>query len=668
MLYYIILNFKFYDILEKIILMTYEIYLQKLSLLKKMSYHYYVLDNPIASDYEYDMLYKDILEFEKSNPSLIAQDSPTRKVGDEILAGFSKAKHIERMWSLEDVFNYNELCEWVERIYKNIGEARFMCDAKFDGASLNLLYENGILQSAITRGDGNIGEQVLQNAKTIQSIPLQIPYQDKIEIRGEIVINKDDFEALNNERILNGDSIFANPRNAASGSMRNLDPNVTKSRKLQFIPWGFGYAKMQDNSFFNRINEIKKFGFIDSKLCRICTNVDEIEEFYRHIISIRQTYPIMLDGMVVRLDSIRAQEALGYTIKNPRFAVAYKFPAIEKQTKLLDIELQVGRSGVVTPVAILQKIDIEGAMISRATLHNFDEINKKDIRINDVVLIIRSGDVIPKIIKSIPELRDGTQMIIQKPTHCPVCGSELLLEDILIKCHNLHCEARVKNAIIHFCSKKAMNIIGMGKKIVEFLFDEKIIYDIKDIFAIKYEDLANYEGWQAKKIQNLLDSIDSVKRAPLWRFINALGIEHIGEGASKKLASIFGFEIFNVSVDELLRINGVGEEMAKSVSSFMQTNKDEIQILRDIINPSIENEVNTNTLFANEIIVLTGSMSKPRDSIVELLESFGASVGSSVSKKTTMLIYGENAGSKLQKAKEFGIKMISESELYKMIN
>lgn len=646
-------------------IIDYDTYKQKTELLKKMSYHYYVLDDPIASDDEYDRLYVELLEYEKQHPKDIDSTSPTQRVGDEIKEYLQKITHIEKMWSLNDVFNIEELRLWVDRMYKNSGNLVFMCDAKFDGASLNLTYDNGILVTAATRGDGSIGEQVLENARTIHSIPLNIPYKDKIEIRGEIVISKNDFEKLNQERLENGENIFANPRNAASGSLRQLDSKITKKRKLRFIPWGFGYCDIQNNSFFERLNLIKSFGFIDTHLSRICNDIDEIERFYQELINIRHSYEIMLDGMVVRIDDIDKQNALGYTNKNPRFAVAYKFPPIEKQTRILDVSFSVGRSGVVTPVAELEKVNIEGASVSRANLHNFDEIEKKDIRINDIVLIIRSGDVIPKIIKPIKELRKGDEIIIKRPDVCPICKTELLVENVLIKCQNLQCKARVKNSIIYFCSKKAMDINGLGEKIVDFLFENGIIKNIKDIYHIQYSDLEGKESWQDKKINNLINAIENSKKTQLWRFINALGIEHIGEGTSKKLASTLGFRIFNISYDELVQIDGIGLESAKSVVLFMETNKNLINELLEIIKPKIES--NQSDALSNEIIVLSGSMSKPRDEIVSRLESLGASIGSSVSKKTTMLVIGENPGSKMEKALELGIKILNENELDEMI-
>lgn len=650
-------------------MINYKQYLQIVETLKKKAYHYYVLDDPIASDEEYDALYAKALAFERENPGQIALDSPTQKVGDKVLDKFEKSTHIERMWSLEDVFNKNELQTWIDRICKNFSNAIFMCDAKFDGASLNLLYENGMLISAATRGDGNIGEQVLHNAKAISSIPQSISFDGKIEIRGEVVIEKEQFNAINDERLKNDESIFANPRNAAAGSLKVLDPNITKKRGLTFIPWGFGFISnpyVASNSFFACLNTIKSFGFIDTKLSKLCLNINEIEEFYQSLIALRENYPIMLDGMVVRIDDLSLQNMLGYTIKNPRFAVAYKFPAIEKTTKILDVTLQVGRSGVITPVAELQSVKIEGTNITRATLHNFDEIAKKDIRIGDTVLIIRSGDVIPKIIKPIIERRDGSEFHIQAPKLCPMCGSELFYENILIKCQNLNCKARTLKSIIHFCSKKAMNIVGMGDKVIEFLLKNGVISNILDIYAITFEDLRGKEGFGDKKIQKLLDSIKNSKTIPLWRFINALGVEHIGEGSSKKLSYIFGLDIFDVTKESLLKIDGIGEEIAESLVQFMQTNSEFIAKLREILTINTESKSDKLAIFEGKIIVLTGSMSENKDKIIQKLEVMGAKITNSVSKNTSFVVFGQNAGSKLEKARKLGIKTLSEDELFAM--
>lgn len=646
--------------------MNYTQYLQAIKTLNLWAKHYYILDDPIASDEEYDTLYHQIKEFEAKNPNQIAKDSPTQRVGDNILESFSKSEHIERMWSLEDIFDTQELQEWISRVSK--GEnLLFTIDPKFDGASLNLLYENGKLQKATTRGDGFIGENVTQNAKTIQSIPLSIPYNDRIEIRGECVIAKNDFERLNQERLENGESLFANPRNAAAGSLRQLDSKITAKRKLQFIPWGVGFCTIEENSFFELMQKIRSFGFLTSPFSKLCKNLQEIEESYQNLISKRDSYPIMLDGMVIRIDSIALQKNLGFTIKAPRFACAYKFPAIEKKAKILDITLQVGRTGVVTPVAILEPVMIEGAKVARATLHNFDEIRKKDILINDSVILIRSGDVIPKIIKSLPSLRDGTQKKCEIPTHCPICGSELLIEEKLIKCQNLSCKARLKNSLIHFISKKALNIDGLGKRIIDLLFERGKITKIEDIFSLQYEDLEDLEGFKDKKIHNILNAIKESKGIDLWRFINALGIEHIGEGASKKLANTFGLEFYQKDFEDFITLDGFGEEMANSLVEFCHINQERIKNLLNILTPKTTQTPQSTTNLSGKTFVITGTLSQKRESYQEILESLGAKVSSSVSKKTDFLLCGEEAGSKLAKAQELGVKILDEKDFWELI-
>ena len=640
--------------------MTKQEYYTQVQILKKMAYSYYVLDEPIATDEQYDILYHQVLEFEKANPTLIDSSSPTQRVGDMPLESFSKNTHLERMWSLEDIFNNDDLIEWVQRIYKTHSHATFTCSPKFDGASLNLLYRGGKLISATTRGNGIEGELVTHNARTIQSIPLEIDYNDEIEIRGEVVIAKDDFERINQERLKENLSLFANPRNAAAGSLRQLDSKITAKRKLRFMPWGIGAGLIHFSSFYEALRKIESFGFAPIPFLSHCINKEEIEKTYHRLLSKRNDYPIMLDGMVIMLDEITSQQQLGWTIKSPRFACAYKFPAVEKSSKILSVTLQVGRTGIITPVAELEPVEIEGAMISRATLHNFSEIERKDIRLGDEVIIIRSGDVIPKIIKPLTHLRNGSQKPIIKPTHCPVCGEELLIEEIFIKCQNLSCEARVIESIIHFASKKALNIEGLGEKIVVQLFENSFVRNIKDIYDLKVEQLLTLDGWKQKRANNLIYAIQNTIGVELWRFINALGIEHIGEGASKKLAQNFGIGVFELELSTILSLDGFGEEMAYSLVEFNHANKMLIAELLRIIQPKVELlKVDSSNPFFNKSIVLTGTLSQPRDEVIKILESKGAKIASSVSKNTDFVICGEKAGSKLERAQTLGVKTLN---------
>lgn len=638
-------------------------YKDRIKLLNRYSFEYYLLDNPTVSDEEYDILYKELVEFEDKNPNLIDSNSPTRRVGDKILDKFTKAEHIKRMWSLDDIFNQNELIKWCSK-FEN---SKFYCEPKFDGASLNLIYKNGILENAITRGDGLIGESVLENAKTIKTIPLNIDYKELIEIRGEIVITKSDFEKLNIERLENGENLFSNPRNASAGSLRQLNSKITAQRKLLFLPWGVGENSLNIDSNYELMQFIYSLGFKKISNRALCNDIDEIEKFYQDIIKKRANLDVMLDGVVVKLDNLKLQESLGFTLKSPRFAVAYKFPAIERITKIKDVIYQVGRSGVITPVAELEPIEIDGVTVERATLHNFFDIEQKDIRIGDDVRVIRSGDVIPKVLSPILETRVDSK-IVKKPTECPICHSKLLIEDRLIKCQNLSCEARVINSIIHFVSKKALNIDGFGKNIVEKLYENKLIKDILDIYFLKYEDLIKLDGFQDKKVQKLLNAIENSKNPPFDKFINGLGIEHIGEVASKILAQeIQNFDFKSLTKERLLTLDGFGEEMSESIIKFISINSTKIDKLIEIINP-IEIKQLDKLELSGEVIALSGTMARARDEIIQELESKGAKITNSITKKTTLLIYGENAGSKLKKAEELNIKRVSFDEFFHNIN
>ena len=625
---------------------------------------YYVFDNPIATDEEYDKLARDCLAFESENPELSHPNSPNKRVGGFVLDGFEKASHLSRMWSQEDVFNTKELEDWIKRASKVNTNLEFFCQPKFDGASLNLIYENGVLKQAITRGDGSIGEDVTNNVKTIHSIPLEIAEKSLIEIRGEIVIKKADFEKINEERLKNNEQVFANPRNAAAGSLRQLDPKITAKRKLFFNVWGIGLNTLNYKKYSDLMEYIYSLGFVKPPMQTLTSNVEGIEKLYHEIIKVRDEIEMMLDGMVVKINDIETQDELGYTVKFPRWSCAYKFPALEKTTKIKDIILQVGRTGVITPVAVVEPTDIEGVVVERASLHNFDEIARKDIRINDEVIIIRSGDVIPKITKVFIDRRNGTQKEISRPTSCPDCNSELLDEGTLIKCQNLDCPSRVVNSIIYFASKNCMNIDGLGNKIVETLVKEKKIYDILDLYSLKYEDLENLEGFKEKKINNLLNAIENTKGTELHRIINALGIEHIGEVASKQICLEFGLEVINIDYDSLVNLDGIGEQMANSFTEFMRVNKELVKKLVSIINPKVEEKIEVSeNPFKGKTVVITGTMSVSRGEIKKMLESLGAKVSSSVSKKTDYLIYGEDAGSKYDKAIELNVPTLNENEM-----
>ena len=647
--------------------MTHQEYIQKIETLTLWAKAYYVDDAPMASDEEYDTLYHEVLNYEKANPLFADENSPTKRVGGMVLEGFEKAAHLARMWSMEDVFDETQLDAWIERVKKVKADFTFYCEPKFDGASMNLIYENGILKQAITRGDGSIGEDVSENIKTIGSIPLQIPYKELIEIRGEVVIKKADFELLNAQRLRLNEPLFANPRNAAAGSLRQLDTSITAKRKLVFYPWGIGSNTLEQSYLSEKMAFVYSLGFLQPPKISVTQNVEDVHTLYATLIEKRDEIEMMMDGMVVKIDDIRLQEELGYTVKYPKWMVAYKFPAIEKVTQLKAITLQVGRTGVVTPVAEVEAVNIEGVVVERATLHNFDEIERKDIRIGDSVIIIRSGDVIPKIIKVIESRRLGHEVRPTRPLTCPVCGGELLDEGALIKCQNLSCDARVVGAIIHFASKKALNIDGLGDKIVEQLYDQKLVLHVKDLYTLTLAQLLALEGFKEKKALNLLEAIEKSKGVALEKFIHALGIEHIGEVAAKKIARTFGLEWLEASFEQIIALEGFGEEMAKSLVEFIRVNAQETLELMQVIQPVASKLEITESIFTGKSVVLTGSMSQSRDTIKAMLEKLGAKVSSSVSKKTDFVIYGDEAGSKLDKALELGVKTLNEAELNEMI-
>ncbi len=640
-------------------------YKEAIKKLNLWSKHYYVLDDPITTDEVYDKLYHEVVEYEELNPNEMQENSPTQRVGDMISEGFTKEAHLSRMWSLEDIFDKEGLEKWLTKTYKLDSNVTFYCEPKYDGASLNLIYEKGVLVKGITRGDGNIGELITQNVKTIKSIPLTIEHKETIEIRGEVVIFKSEFERINKSRLEAGEALFANPRNAAAGSLRQLDPSVTAARNLVFLPYGVGVDSLEFKLLSDKMNYIYSLGFRKPPERAITKGFDEIEEMYEIMNRDRDSYEMMLDGMVVKVNEISSQIDMGYTVKVPRFSVAYKFPAVEKITTVIDIVLQVGRTGAVTPVAIVEPTDIDGVVVERATLHNFDEIERKDIRLGDKVIILRSGDVIPKIIKVLTHERDGSEVEVVKPTLCPVCKSELLQEEVLLKCQNLECDARVVNAIMYFASKPCLNIDGLGVKIVEQLFREGFVKSLLDLYDLTLEKLLTLEGFKEKKAQNLLNSLENAKGSDYWRFINSLGIEHIGEVASKTLAEQFGSAWVNATKERIVACEGIGEEMAESVLEFVRVNSETIKKLQAILQPlePVKREEAEENPFKGKTVVLTGTMSESRGAIKEMLEALGAKVSGSVSKKTDFLIYGEDAGSKYDKAEKLGVKTLMEVEM-----
>ncbi|MCH5336036.1 MAG: NAD-dependent DNA ligase LigA [Campylobacter sp.] len=644
--------------------MTKQEYLEKVALANAWMRAYYELDEPLASDEEYDALIRELRAYESENEPNI--DSPTQKIAPTLQSEFHKIKHLSKMWSMEDVFDEDELRAWAKRAKC---EENFFIEPKFDGASLNLVYENGKLISGATRGDGELGEDITLNVLEIENIPKTIAYKEKIEIRGEVVILKEDFEKINQKRIEENQSPFANPRNAASGSLRQLDTRITKQRNLKFYPWGVGENTLNFEKHSQIMSFIRELGFLKDDFIRLCVNLDEVLNSYKELCNLREQKPMMMDGMVVRVDDLELCKELGYTVKFPKFMAAFKFPALEKTTRLLGVNLQVGRSGVVTPVAVLESVNLDGVIVKSATLHNFDEISRLDVKINDFVSVIRSGDVIPKITKVFKDRREGLELKIERPKFCPVCSSELLDEGTMIKCQNLDCKARLVNSIIHFVSKKCLNIDGLGESIAQLLYEKGKISTLESIFHLKYEDFEGLEGFKEKKITKLLKAIENAKTCELFRFISSLGIEHIGEVAAKKLARVFGKMWHKQDFENYKNLEGFGEEMAKSLEEFVRVNSqriDEFYTLLDLSEEKIE--VVEQSPIKDKSFVITGTLSRPRDEFKALIEKFGGKVSSSVSKKTSFVLFGEEAGSKLDKARELGVVCINEEQFNQLLN
>lgn len=644
-------------------------YLEAISTLKKWAKAYYTDDAPLATDAEYDELYHRILEFEEQNPLFIDPDSPSIKVGGEVLESFEKSAHIAPMWSMEDIFNSSELKEWLERGSK--ADLELFVEPKFDGASLNLLYEDGKLIKAATRGDGKIGENVTHNAKVIASIPQQIAYKNRIEIRGEVVITKTDFEKVNKSLLEAGLKPLANPRNAAAGSLRQLDSSVARSRRLRFYPWGVGENSLENEFNYTTHWQIMEFvrslGFLRDDFCKLCVGFDEIQKAYKELLNAREQKEMLMDGMVVRVNKLNLAQNMGYTVKFPRFMVAYKFPPLELSTRLKDVIWQVGRTGAITPVGVLEPVNIDGAMVSNATLHNAGEIKRLGLKIGDFISIIRSGDVIPKITASLR--RGEVSKDIVAPRVCPCCGSELFSDGAILKCQNLECKERELGLLIYFASKKCMDIDGLGSAIITLLYESGRLRNIADIYRLGESSFAGLEGFKERKINNILSSIKKSKTPTLERFITSLGCELIGEVAARKIARAFGAGWLEASYDELIALDGFGENMAQSFLEFVRVNEGKVRELLTFIQPVLPEVLDTSGAALNgKIVVITGTLKSPREEVKARLEALGAKVSSAVSARTDFLLAGEAAGSKLAKANELGVKIVDEEWLESLEN
>ncbi len=640
-------------------------------LIRKYDYYYYVLNNPLVSDAEYDELKRRLIELERKYPELITPDSPTQRVGAPPRKEFPNVQHSVPMLSLEDARDEEEIKEIYERIVKVVGrEAEFCIEPKFDGSSLELVYEKGILVRAITRGDGYVGEDVTLNARTIRSVPLRLFEDISIEIRGEVVISKENFRKLNEELINKGEKPFANPRNAAAGSLMQLDSRITAQRPLDFIVWGFGKSEekfVKQSEFLKRAQELG-FKVPNPKVVR---SLEEIIETYRQWEKERDKYPYELDGMVVKVNDIELWEKLGYTARAPRWAFAAKFKPREKTTKILGVVWQVGRTGIITPVAELQPVEIGGAVVSRATLHNVEILRKLKVKIGDTVVVSRAGDVIPQIIKPIEELRVGQEKDIEIPEKCPVCGGEVAMEGPFLKCLNLSCPAKLSASIKHLAKREAFDIEGLGDKTAKLLVERGLVKDIADIFKLRKEDIKRLPGFSDVSAEQLVLAIDRAKRVRLDRFIYALGIPGVGEATARILAEKFKelSSLMNASRFDLMKIRGIGPETADAIVKFFSDERN-----RNSINKMLEYGVvvywgeERKGPLSGKVFVFTGELDCcPRSKAKEMVEELGGQTSDTISKRVHYLVVGKNPGSKLQKAQKLGIKILTEEEFLKIL-
>ncbi|MCX7694897.1 MAG: NAD-dependent DNA ligase LigA [Caloramator sp.] len=646
-------------------------------LIEYHNYRYYVLDDPEISDAEYDKLMKELEKLEKQHPEYFDENSPTQRVGGAPLKEFKEVRHNVPMLSLQDVFSFEELKDWDRRVRSEVPEAEYVVELKIDGLSVCLSYENGQLKTAATRGDGVVGEDVTANVRTIKSVPLKIDYFNPLEVRGEIYMPRDAFMKLNAQREEMEEPLFANPRNAAAGSIRQLDSKITAERKLDIFI--FNIQRIEGREFEKHseaLEFLKELGFKVSPKRIICKNIDEVIKVIQKLGETRGELPFDIDGIVVKVNNLKDRERLGQTAKAPRWAVAYKYPAEKKKTKLIDIIVQVGRTGAITPTAILEPVRIAGSTVSRATLHNEDYIRQKDIKIGDSVIIQKAGDIIPEVVEVVFEDRDGDEIEFKMPTKCPECGGDVVREEgeVALRCTNMSCPAQIKRSIIHFASRDAMNIEGLGPQIVALLIDNGLIKDAADLYYLKFEDVVKLERMGKKSTENLLKAIENSKQNDIDKLIFALGIRYVGSKTAKNLAKEFRSidALMNASYEDLIQVEEVGDKMAKSIEAFFKEehNRSLIEKLRSAdVNFNSKDEGQKSDLFKGLTFVLTGTLSKyTRNEASELIEKFGGKVSSSVSKKTNYLLCGEDAGSKLKKAQELGVKIISEDDFEKMIN
>ena len=644
-------------------------------LLEKYSYEYYVLDNPTVTDEEYDSKLSELENIEKEYPILVTRNSPTQRIIGQVLTGFKKITHQELMLSLSDVFNLEELKNWDNKIHETINrnEVDYNAELKIDGLAMSLVYENGELQYCATRGDGITGEDVTTNVLTIPSIPTRINIKERVEIRGEVYMPHESFISLNKAREEAGEPLFANARNAAAGTIRNLDSNVAKSRKLD--AWWY---YLQDAENYGVKTQSEALDFISSLGFKVNPNrivahsYDDIINYIDKYTQLRKDLPYDIDGIVLKVNNLDFHNEIGYTAKTPKWAVAYKFPPEEVITKLKDIIYTVGRTGKITPNAVLEPVRVAGSLVQRATLHNEDFITEKGLMIGDYVVLRKAGDIIPEVVRVVKERRDGTQIPFKMIEKCPDCGSNLTKIDAMHFCLNGNCPSRNIESLIHFASKDAMDITGIGEKVVEQFFAEKFIRTIPDIYHLyKYKDnIIAIDGWSNKSVDLILDAIEKSKSNSLERLLFGLGIKEVGSKMSKVLAKFYGDidKLMAASIEDLNKISDIGVVCSESIYNYFH-NENNINMINELKDLGLnmkylgKTSVDENSFFYNKKVVLTGTLSKyGRKEATELLENLGAHVSSSVSKVTNIVIYGEEAGSKLDKARKLNVYTMSEDE------
>ena len=656
-------------------------------LIEKISafdYQYYVLDNPSISDFEYDTIFRSLVDLENANPELIRSDSPSQRVGGKALDAFESVIHRQAMLSLNNAFEETELMAFDKRIKDDIGidEVEYAVEPKFDGLAITLTYQDGIFIQGATRGDGFTGENVTHNLKTIRSIPTKLNHTNPpklLEVRGEVLMLKKDFELLNQKQESLGEKKFANPRNAAAGSLRQLDPRITAIRPLTFFSYGLGISEPNLNlkTHTETIQLLKKFNLPISDLSTSVKGVKGLQSFHDKVLKLRDSLAYDIDGVVYKVNSFNYQNELGFVSRAPRWAIAHKFPAEEAVTEILDINVQVGRTGAITPVARLKPVFVGGATVTNATLHNEDEMIRKDVHIGDIVSVRRAGDVIPEIVRVLLDKRPKTITKFKMPTECPECSSPLVRidDEAIIRCSGgLICPAQQKQSIIHFASRKAMDIEGLGDKSVEQLVTVGLIHGLPDIFKLELQQLVSLDRMAEKSGQNLLDAIEKSKLTSLPRFIYALGIRNVGESTAKDLAGFYGDlnEIMKQTEESLQLVPDIGPTVAKSISDFFMQTKNR-EVIKSLIElgvhwPKHDIKKSASGIFATKTFVLTGTLpSMSRDDAKSIIEMNGGKVAGSVSKKTDYVVAGSDAGSKLATAQELGVKIISQEELLKLI-